>query len=330
MSGTQLAGVTRAVPAIHPGVGRAARRLRRFALSLTGLVLASFLMLHLVPGDPVRTALGTSAPEALVATVRHDLGLDQTLPTQLVRYVRALLTGDLGTSISTGVPVSDLVASRAAATFALVVPALVLTFVVAIPVGLGAAVATRDGRRRRTRTTFVAITGLVGVVPEFLLAVGLVSLFAVGWGLLPVAGRAGAETYVLPVVALAAAPTAVVARLVQVEAARELDKPYVQTARAKRLSPARVYVRHVLPNALAAALTVGGVLFAGLVAGTVLIENIFAWPGLGSTVVDSIVSKDYPVVQAIVLVYGAAVLTVNLGVDILLGRLDPRSTIMER
>jgi peptide/nickel transport system permease protein len=315
---------------MHPGLRRAAQRVRRFAFSLAGLVLVSFVMVHLVPGDPVRAALGTSAPESLVASVRHDLGLDRSLPVQLTHYVQGLLTGDLGTSISTGVPVGGLIASRAAATLALVVPALVLTFDVAVPTGLGGAVITKDGRRPGARTTFVAVAGLLSVVPEFLLAVGLVSIFAVTLQLLPVAGNEGAASHVLPVIALAAAPTAVVARLVQVEAARELAKPYVQTARAKRLSPTRIHLRHVLPNALSAALTVGGVLFAGLVAGTVLVENIFAWPGLGTTVISSIVNKDYPVVQAIVLVYGAAVLTVNLGIDLLLGWLDPRSTIMER
>jgi peptide/nickel transport system permease protein len=134
---------------------------------------------------------------------------------------------------------------------------------------------------------------------------------------------------VLPVAALAVGPAAVLARLVRVETLGVLQADYVRTARAKRLPQWRIYLRHVLPNALTATITVSGLLLSGMVAGTVLVENVFAWPGLGSTIVSSILAKDYPVVQGIVLVYGLGVLLVNLAVDVALALLDPRSTIRE-
>jgi peptide/nickel transport system permease protein len=156
-----------------------------------------------------------------------------------------------------------------------------------------------------------------------------VYVFGVRLGLAPIAGRAGPDSYVLPVLALALGPAAVLARIMRVETLAVLDADYIRTARAKRLPDRRLYLRHALPNSLTATLTLAGLLLGGLVAATVLVENVFAWPGLGSTIVQSILSKDYPVVQGIVLVYGLGVLLVNLAVDVGLALLDPRSTIRE-
>jgi peptide/nickel transport system permease protein len=158
----------------------------------------------------------------------------------------------------------------------------------------------------------------------------MVFVFAVTLQWFPVAGRGGAGSFVLPVAALAAAPAAVLARLVRVETDAAFQEGYVQTARAKRLPSRTIYIKHVLPNSLTSALTVGGLMFGGLIAGTVLVENVFSWPGLGRTMVDAIVGKDYPVVQAIVLVYGTGVLLVNLVVDLLLAWVDPRSAVLEQ
>jgi peptide/nickel transport system permease protein len=169
----------------------------------------------------------------------------------------------------------------------------------------------------------------VATIPEFLLAVGLVWVFGVQLGWFPVAGRGGPSSYVLPVLSLAAGPAAVLARIVRIEMASVLNADYIRTARAKRLPPRRIYLRHALPNAVTASLTIGGLLLSSLVAGTVLVENVFAWPGLGSTIVQSILSKDYPVVQGVVLVYGTGVLLVNVAVDVALALLDPRSAIRE-
>lgn len=313
----------------HPQLRFALRRTRRFVLSLLALVTASFAMIHLVPGDPVRGALGADASQSLVRQVRARLGLDRSLPVQFGEYLRHLVTGDFGTSIVFRQPVSQILGERLPVTMTLAVVTLAVTLLVAIPLGLLVGVVCRDGRRPLSHVAFTSVAGAISVVPEFLLAVGLVFVFAVSLGWFAVAGRAGIGSYVLPVASLAAAPAAMIARLLSVETARSLREDYVQTARAKRLAAPVIYLKHVLPNALASTLTVSGLLFGGLIAGTVLVENIFAWPGLGSTMVSAIVSKDYPVVQAIVLVYGAGVLLVNLLVDLLLSWLDPRSTILE-
>lgn len=306
-----------------------ARRLGRLVVSLWVVVTAAFLMLHLIPGDPVRAALGPTASAELVAARRAALGLDQPLWHQYVDYLRGLFTGDLGVSVTSGLPVSQVIGDRLPATVELAVGAFVLAVVLAIPLGLLFAVLTRGGRRRPAELGFTSTSVILGAIPEFLLAVGLVWLFGVTLGWLPVAGRDGFGSYVLPTIALALGPGAILARIVRVETLSVLRADFIRTARAKRLPNAVVYLRHALPNGLTATITVCGLLLGSLVAGTVLVENVFAWPGLGSTIVASILAKDYPVVQGIVLVYGLGVLVVNLVVDIALALLDPRSTIRE-
>jgi peptide/nickel transport system permease protein len=154
-------------------------------------------------------------------------------------------------------------------------------------------------------------------------------VFGVRLGWLPVAGKSGDDSFILPVLSLAIGPAAILSRILRVEMVRVLQADFVRTARAKRLSAPAIYLRHALPNALTAVLTLGGLLLGSLVAGTVLVENVFAWPGLGSEIVQSILAKDYPAVQGIVLVYGIGVLAVNLAVDVTLALLDPRSAIGE-
>jgi peptide/nickel transport system permease protein len=296
-------------------------------VSLWVLVTVSFLMIHLVPGDPVRAALGMTAPADVVAAKRHALGLDDPLLTQYVHYITNLLHGDLGESISTQLPVSDTIAQRLPATASLAILAFVVAIAVAVPLGVAVAVATRRGRRRRTELAFAGTSVVLGSIPDFLVGVALVCVFAVNLGWFPVAGRSGADSYVLPVLALAIGPAAVLARIVRVEMLSVLETDYIRTARAKRLPALRIHLRHALPNAVTATLTLAGMLLASMVAGTVLVENVFAWPGLGSTIVQSIVTKDYPVVQGTVLVYGLGVLVINTLVDVALALLDPRSTI---
>jgi peptide/nickel transport system permease protein len=317
--------------------GRLGGRWTRFALHRTGrllvslwvLVTVSFLMIHLVPGDPVRAALGLTAPTELVEAKRQELGLDDPLLTQYLHYLSNLLHGDLGESITTQLPVSETIAQRLPATASLAVLAFLVAIAVAIPLGVAVAVATRRGRRRRTELAFAGSSVVLGSIPDFLVGVALVAVFAVGLGWFPVAGRTDASSYVLPVLALAIGPAAVLARIVRVEMLSVLETDYVRTARAKRLPAARIHLRHALPNAVTATLTLGGMLLASMIAGTVLVENVFAWPGLGSTIVQSIVTKDYPVVQGTVLVYGLGVLVINTLVDVALAVLDPRSTIGE-
>ncbi|MFB4274113.1 ABC transporter permease [Nonomuraea sp. MTCD27] len=311
------------------GVRRVVRRVLRFVVSLAVLMAVSFAMIHLIPGDPVRAALGPAAPVELVEARRTALGLDRPLPEQLVTYATNVISGNFGTSFLTGEPVGEVILTRLPNTLTLALLATALSLLVAVPLGMWAAVRTENGRNRGTELTFSATTGTAVAVPEFLYAIGLVAVFAIGLGWFPPAGKAGAVTYVLPVLALAAGPAAMIARISRVETLRELGKDYVRLARAKRLPAARLHLRHVLPNTLTATLTVGGLLLSSLIAGGVLVEYVFAWPGLGLKIVESITQKDYPVAQGVILVYGAIVLVVNLAVDLTLGALDPTSAIKE-
>ncbi|RVU23172.1 ABC transporter permease [Streptomyces antnestii] len=312
-----------------PWLSFAVRRFGRFAVSLWVLITTAFLMIQLIPGDPVRAALGLTAPVELVNARRAALGLDDPLWLQYVHYLGGLITGDFGTSMNSGQPVAEVIGDRLPATLQLALPAFAVVIAVAIPLGLLFAVLTRGGRRRGGELAFTSTTVLLAAVPEFLLAVALVAFFAVQLGWFPVAGSEGAGSLVLPVIALALGPASVLARIVRVETLSVLGNDFIRTARAKRLPARLVYLRHALPNALTATLTMGGLMLTGMVAGTVLVENVFAWPGLGSTIAQSILQKDYPLVQGIVLVYGIGVLLVNLTVDVLLAVLDPRSTIRE-
>ncbi|WP_231619061.1 ABC transporter permease [Nonomuraea sp. SBT364] len=305
------------------------RRLVRFAVSLAVLVVAAFAMIHLIPGDPVRASLGPAAPVELIEARRAALGLDQPLPAQLAGYVGGLFSGDLGTSFLTGEPVAEVIAARLPNTLGLALLATVASLLAAVPLGMWAAVRTENGRNRGTEAAFGSVTGTAVAVPEFLYAIALVTVFAIGLGVFPPAGKEGAVSYVLPVLALAIGPTAMIARIARVETLRALGTDYVRLARAKRLPAARLHLRHVLPNTLTATLTLGGLLLSALIAGSVLVEYVFAWPGLGMKIVESITQKDYPVAQGVILVYGAIVLLVNLLVDLALGVLDPTSSIKE-
>ena len=205
----------------------------------------------------------------------------------------------------------------------------IVAVVVAIPLGVILAVATRRGRRRWLELGFTSSSVVLGTIPDFLLGVAFVWLFGVTLDWLPVAGADGPESYILPVLALAIGPAVILTRIVRVELLATLESDFVRTARAKRLTPRRIVFRHALPNAVTATLTVGGLLLGSLIASTVLVENVFAWPGIGQTVTGSIIGKDYQLVQGIVLVYGVAALLVNTFVDISLAVLDPRSTILD-
>jgi peptide/nickel transport system permease protein len=315
---------------LHPLGAFAARRLSRAVVSLWVVLSLSFAMIHLIPGDPVRGALGPKAPQSLVDLRRSQLGLDHPIYVQYVHYVRGIFTGDLGTSIVSDLPVSQIIAERLPNSLAIAGLAFIVIMGLSIPIGMLAAVATRDGRGRRTEVAFTTTTGLFATIPEFVLGVGLVYVFAVTLHWFPVAGKAGPTSYLLPVAALSLGSIAGLARIVRAETLAVLGADYMRTVRSKRL-PARIeYLRHVLPNMLTSTLTLGGLLLSGLVGGTVLVENVFAWPGLGTTVVQSVTSQDYPLAQAIMVLLGGAVLAVNLIVDVSLGVLDPRSTIREQ
>jgi peptide/nickel transport system permease protein len=328
-SGIASAPGTTAKAGANPWVKFLIRRLGRLAISVWVLVTFSFLIIHLIPGDPVRAALGITADPTTVAEMRHDLGLDQPLLTQYVNYIGNLLHGDLGTSLASRLPVSTVIAQRAPNTLMLAGVAFVVIVVIAIPLGIGMAIMTQHGRRRGLELGYTSVAVVVAAIPDFVMGVALVWVFGVSLHLLPIAGKTGPSSFVLPVLAMALGAAWALSRIVRVETLSVMGEDFVRTARAKRLRPRLIYLRHAVPNALTATLTLGGLLLSGLVASTVLVENIFAWPGLGPTLVSSILTKDYPMAQGLVLMYGAIVLVVNLIVDIILSVIDPRSTIRE-
>ncbi|GGM97297.1 ABC transporter permease [Streptomyces fuscichromogenes] len=306
------------------------RRAGRTLGSLFVIVSVAFVVVRLSAGDPVRQALGPTAPPSLIAERRAQLGLDLPLWRQYADYLGGLLHGDLGTSILTGQPVTDVVEGRLPKSLALAALAVLVTLLIAVPVGLTTAVLTREGRRRGLELGFNGATGLTTAVPEFLLGTGLVIAFGIWWPVLPVAGSDSTASYVLPVLALAAPSSAVIARVARVEGLKVLGRDYMRTARSKRLPTATLYLRHALPNMLTAVLTLAGTTAAGMVAATALVEQVFNWPGLGYALIQAISGRDYNIVGGIALVYATLIILINLFVDVLLALLDRRTTLLER
>jgi peptide/nickel transport system permease protein len=313
----------------HPWLRFALRRALVLVASLVVLVTATFVAVHLVPGDPARAGLGPTAPASQIEARRALLRLDEPVLVQYKDYVGGLFDGDLRRSFVSGQRVAEIIGDRFPATAKLAGLAFLVTLLIGVPLGAATAVLTRGGRGRGLEAAFSFGTGLVISIPDYLCAVGLVALFGVTLQWLPIASDASSQAYVLPVLALAALPTGVLARIARIETLKVLDQEYMRVARSKRLPARLLYLRHALPNTLTATLTLGGLMLGSLVAGTVIIENVFAWPGLGSAITQAIEQKDYPLVQGIVLVLGGIALFVNLVVDVLLGVLDPRSLIRE-
>jgi peptide/nickel transport system permease protein len=294
------------------------------------LLTATFAMIHLVPGDPVRASLGTTAPPQLVKAKRAQLGLDKPLWQQYGDYVGRAVHGDFGTSLTSGEPVTDIVREKLPTTLKLAGFAFVFAMLVAIPLGVLMAALTRDGRGRYTELAFTTTSGVMASIPSFLLAVGLIYVFGIRWRVFPVAGEGGTSHWVLPIAALAIGPAFALSRIVRVEGLKTLDQDFVRTARGKRLPARLIYLRHALPNMLTATLTISGLLLGGLIASTVLIESVFAFNGLGTTLVQSTINKDFPTVQAIALLFGTFILLINFVVDVSLAAIDPQSTILDR
>jgi peptide/nickel transport system permease protein len=283
------------------------------------------MLVRWIPGDPALVVAGPDASEAQLVALRSALGLDRPPLEQFTTYVTNVLRGDLGASFFSREPVARIIAQRVGTSVQLAAASLALVLVVAIPGGMLAAHLTREGRHKRGEVAFTATTSVVGSLPEYLAATFLAFVFAVWLRLLPVAGTEGWQSLVLPTLAISARPLAILTRIVRVETLNVLTQDYIRTARSKRLPERVIYLRHTLPNVITAALTIGGVLFAAIVGGGVIIENVFARAGLGTALVTAVLSRDYPVIQGIILVLGLTVVLANTIVDLLLAALDPRS-----
>lgn len=313
-----------------PWAGFLVRRTAALAGIAASLVLLSFAMVRLIPGDPAVAIAGADAGPEEIAATRERLGLDLPLAEQFIGHVRGLLHGDLGTSFMYGRPVAELIGNRLPFTLAIAVAGIVVTLAVAIPLGMGVAVLTRSGRRPRLDAAFGVVTGLLDAVPGYVLATGLVLLLALGVGLVPLlppayTGRAPVASLVLPVAAVVVGPICTLSRVVRRETGRVLGQDHMRTARSWRLGAATLFLGHALPNILTTALTLSGLILGGMLGGTLIIEQVFSVPGLGSGMIKAILDRDLPVIQGMVLVVGLMVAIVNLAVDVLLALVDPRT-----
>ncbi|MEU6415171.1 ABC transporter permease [Microbispora sp. NPDC046933] len=313
----------------HRWLGFLLRRTARMLVAMWVIITVAFLVLRMAGGDPVRAALGATADASVVQARREQLGLNDPLILQYFDYLAGLFRGDLGASIITGRSVTELVSYRLPATLELAGIAFVVVLLVAVPVGLAIAIITQGNGRRGAETVFTGVTGFIAAIPEYLLGVVLVIVFAITLHAFPVAGRTGPASYVLPVIALSVSAAASISRIARIEALNTLKDDYMRTARSKRLPAWMVYFRHALPNMLTATLTIGGTLLGTMIAGSVLVEQVFNWPGLGMAFVGAITTKDYGIVQGLALVYAAIILVVNLLVDLVLSLLDRRTSLLE-
>lgn len=292
-----------------------------FALPALWLILTMvFLLAHIVPGDPVQQMLGEGARAEDIAQVRHALGLDLPLPVQYGRYVSGVLRGNLGESFRFQQPVARVVLSHYPATLELAFVALLVCAAIGIPAGLAAA-----QRRGTAADRSISVFTLFGLsVPNFALGPVLILIFSVILGWLPVSGRGGASHLILPAITLGAALAAILTRMVRTAVIEELSSDYVRTARAKGLSDSAVLFRHAFRNALIPILTILGLQFGTLLAGTIVTETIFSWPGIGRLAVQAIGARDYPLLQGCILLIAVSYVAVNLFTDFVYALVDPR------
>jgi ABC-type dipeptide/oligopeptide/nickel transport system permease component len=287
---------------------------------LLGAATLVFALIHLVPGDPVQAMLGESASPRDVADLRSRLGLDRPLHLQYVSFLRGAAAGDLGVSLRTSQPVTAAIAERLPATAQLALAAMAVSLIVAIPLGVLAAVRANTGVDHAATT--LALLGIS--MPNFWVGPLLAIVFAVGLGWLPVSGRGTAAHLVLPAITLGAPLASVLARITRASVLEELRELYVLAARARGVSRARAVLWHAFRNGLIPIVTVIGLQFGAVLTGAVITETIFAWPGVGRLLIQSIGFRDYPLVQGCILLIAFAYVSVNLLTDLAYGILDPR------
>ena len=297
-----------------------ARRLLLALPVVLGVVTLVFLLIHLIPGDPVEIMLGESALPADREALRQALGLDRPILEQYGAFLWGLCRGDLGDSLQLRRPVTALIREHYPATLELTLAAMLISLMIALPAGILSGI--RQYSLLDHSTMFIALLGVS--MPNFWLGPLLIWVFSIQLGWFPVSGKGGLAHLLLPALTLGASMAAIVARMTRSSVLEVLREDYVMTARAKGLSEARVVLKHVLRNALLPVLTIVGLQFGGLLAGSIITETIFSWPGLGTLMVKAIQTRDYPVVQGCVLVISLSYVLVNLLTDLLYGVIDPR------
>jgi len=296
------------------------RRLLLTVPVLIGVATLVFALIHLIPGDPAQAILGETASEEEVAELRTRLGLDRPLIEQYAGFLSSAVHGDLGTSLRSNAPVAREITDRLPATLELAAAAMLVAIGFSIPLGIIAAV--RRGTIVDHAATTVALAGVS--IPNFWLGPLLALVFAVELGWLPVSGRGTLANLVLPAISLGAALAAILARMTRASLLEELREPYVQAARARGASQSRAVLRHAFRNSLIPVVTLIGLQFGAVLTGAVITETIFAWPGIGRLLIQSIGFRDYPIVQGCVLFIAVIYVGTNLLTDLVYGVLDPR------
>lgn len=295
-------------------------RLASATVVILGVLCLVFFLIHLVPGDPVEVMLGESARPADREALRQSLGLDQPLAIQFGQYLGNVSHLEFGDSLHSKRPITEILAERIPATLELAVAALIVAIVIAFPLGVIAAV-----RKDSTWDHSAMAVSLIGVsIPNFLMGPLLILFFAVWLGWFPVSGREGIGSLVLPAITLGTAMAAILSRMIRATLLEVLNEDYIRTARAKGLGPSAVIWRHALRNALLPVITLMGLQLGALLAGAVITEAVFSWPGIGQLIIEAIQSRDYPVVQACVLLISLSYVIVNTLTDLAYSWLDPR------
>jgi ABC-type dipeptide/oligopeptide/nickel transport system permease component len=298
------------------------KRLLLLLPTLLGALTLVFALIHLVPGDPVEVMLGETASAADKDELRRNLGLDQPLLTQYGNFLAALTSGDLGRSLNEPVTVAAIIAARVPATLQLALCAIVTALLLSFPLAMLAAL-----KRGRWPDRLALSFSLLGLsLPNFWLGPLLMILFSIQLGWTPVSGRGGLNHLILPALTLGLGMAALLTRMLRASLLQVMHEDFVRTARAKGLAESRVWLKHTLRNALVSVITVISLQFGALLAGSLITETIFSWPGIGRLTVQAIQTRDYPLVQGCVLVIAVAYLLVNLIADLIYKLVDPRVT----
>ena len=295
-------------------------RLLSAAVVVLGVSCLVFLLIHLVPGDPVEVMLGETASVADRETMRANLGLDQPVATQLMNFLVGLGKLDLGRSLHSRRPIAEMLAERLPATAELALAALLVALTLALPLGAFAAT-----RRNTAWDTGAMAFSMLGVsIPNFVMGPLLILVFSVMLGWLPVSGREGFGAIVLPAVTLGTSMAAILSRMVRAALLEVLEEDYIRTARAKGVGEVWILLGHAMVNATLPVITVLGLQLGTLLGGAVITEFVFSWPGIGSLTIEAIQTRDYPVLQACVLLISLSYVVVNTATDIAYAWLDPR------
>ncbi len=295
------------------------KRLLGVLPTLLIVALFVFLFVHLLPGDPARLAAGVDATPETVELVRKDLGLDKPLPQQFVRFLNGVIHWDFGTSLRTKRLVSEEIGDRFMPTFWLTVWSMVWSVIIGMAIGIVSAVFRNRSPDRIGMT--LAVSGIS--FPAFALGMVLMQIFSVQLGWLPTVGADTWRHYILPSLTLGAAVAAIMARFTRSSFVDILGEDYIRTARAKGLDETRVVIKHGMRNALIPVVTMMGLQFGFLLGGSIVVEKVFNWPGLGRLLVDAVDMRDYKVIQALVLLFSLEFILINLIVDVLYGIINP-------